>query len=740
MIRRLPEIRGFGIFRDFRWDEPLPDFECLNLLYGWNYSGKTTLSRVFQAMEAKSVPPAHSSGYFVAAIDGQPALNSRDLAASPPVRVFNAEFVRRNFQQEHTAPAVFIIGEENVVLRNRLDIYRSRRDRVARLEKEYRDRRNELEARFQKAGTDRARDVGELLGARNFRRPDLEARLAQVRSNPDRYALSEDDVSTRLQTVRSLDHYEELQPLTMDLPDLVGLSQDVNALLGERPSNTAITRLKEDSAVEAWVRQGVALHPSPGMCEFCSNQLSPERLLQLQAHFSEAYEKVVREAGELARDLRAIGFADISLDELRVVPAHRDDFVRARQQFSAWLQWAKQIRDELAAACDKKRTSVESVTSWQGDLTRASEGVPILGTANQAIESHNSALRGVDAGKAQARVELERHYAAAFLVDAAVEQVESDIRDLARGVSRARTLQARLNSAIDDLDARTSQSSIGASRLGELVKYLLAGSDLEVTSVGDASLQVMRAGHPAVQLSEGERTAIGFAYFLTTLEGGGATIGDTIVFVDDPVSSLDANHIFAVFALIVERLSKAEQLFVATHNMELFNLLKSKWLQRNRGGPSVSMYQAWRSHDTAGQPRAELRDLPTLLRDYKSEYEFVFSRLDAFASASAPSLAEAYTAANLLRKFLEAYLGFRKAVPRSWSEKLDLLLDSPEARREVQKFADEESHLQSLGRALDHQDLVATAQRTVVMVMDGLRVKDPDHYKALVDVVEASAS
>jgi len=51
MIRTIRSITRFGIFQDFMWETSTPPFERYNIIYGWNYSGKTTLSRIFRALE-----------------------------------------------------------------------------------------------------------------------------------------------------------------------------------------------------------------------------------------------------------------------------------------------------------------------------------------------------------------------------------------------------------------------------------------------------------------------------------------------------------------------------------------------------------------------------------------------------------------------------------------------------------------------------------------------------------------
>ena len=52
MITKISKLKGFGIFQDFTWND-LTTFKKKNLIYGLNYSGKTTLSKLFQNLEFK---------------------------------------------------------------------------------------------------------------------------------------------------------------------------------------------------------------------------------------------------------------------------------------------------------------------------------------------------------------------------------------------------------------------------------------------------------------------------------------------------------------------------------------------------------------------------------------------------------------------------------------------------------------------------------------------------------------
>ena len=49
MLSKINHLTNFGNYRQFQWGSTAP-FSKRNLIYGCNYSGKTTLSRLFQIL------------------------------------------------------------------------------------------------------------------------------------------------------------------------------------------------------------------------------------------------------------------------------------------------------------------------------------------------------------------------------------------------------------------------------------------------------------------------------------------------------------------------------------------------------------------------------------------------------------------------------------------------------------------------------------------------------------------
>ena len=107
-----------------------------------------------------------------------------------------------------------------------------------------------------------------------------------------------------------------------------------------------------------------------------------------------------------------------------------------------------------------------------------------------------------------------------------------------------------------------------------------------------------------------------------------------------------------------------------------------------------------------------------------------------FFKSTEPTLHEAYTSPTILRKFLEAYLGFRKPTGGAWHQKLELLFDDEAERREVSKFADDASHMQNIRRIVEHAEYISSSKEIIGKVINALSEKDQVHYDDLKTLVE----
>ena len=685
-------------------------------------------------MQFPDLPLAHTGGQFAVQLADNSEVSEVNRVTPDPVRVFNRDYINTNFQAEHTAPAVFIVGQENLELRARLDKIRVAQKSLNTREQQRQSQIDRVTSEDGTAGTSCASAIGSLLGVRDFRRPDLNRRMQQVRNDSTSFLLTEDRRQAYIETFRSGDQFTAIASTFLSIPDLSTEIENVRVLLARTASFDAIQGLSDNPDLEDWLRTGYGLHTGSDTCQFCGSSLPEDRLAALQHHFSTASQELLVQIDRRIEHLNSVSFDAPRLTALEFLQEVRDDARQELVRLSDWLTFADGVRQSLVSSLQEKRMALESQKTWNGDEGRSAEGVTILTTLQRYIQLHNERVQNMGTVKSDARTAIERHFAAVHFEEQHIAIHEMQMARLRRKIASASAARERLAHIAQQIDEQINRAVRGAERFMELVGFLLRDSEIRVESRGESQFQLMRGDDLADKLSDGEMTAIAFAYFVTSLEGDGEELTRTIVYVDDPISSLDSNHVYAVFALIQERLEPCLQLFVSTHNSEFFNLLKDRWIKNNRLSNQSEAFYVRRSEDATGA-FSVLERLPDLLRKYGSEYQFIFSQLHTFANATTPSDFEAYAAPNMLRRFLEAYLGFQKPDVVEWHKKLDLIFDTPEEAREVHKLLDDASHLQRLGRALHEPAFVAIAQSRVRAVFSGLEQKDPRHFNSMVAVV-----
>ncbi|MDQ8180189.1 AAA family ATPase [Pelagicoccus sp. SDUM812005] len=736
MLRRIDSLRNFGIYRDFEGSDQseLPVFAKRNLIYGWNYSGKTTLSRLFQSLQFHDQPLPHPDGQFRLMLDDGTYLTDANRTPPTPVRVFNREYIESNFQTEHTAPAVFIVGREFLEQTAHLERILVAQEALNSRIRERRDGIDTINRQLNDAGTERARSISQLLGVRDFNRAHLQERVRTVRDAPSAYLLPEERIQALVETNRSGEQFNRIEPVSLSLPDLRVEIQQARELLRRTASFDAIESLRENRELEAWVREGLGIHDETNTCQFCGEEIQVERLEELRRHFSTASQELLLAINQGITRLKSIDFATPSIHERDFLQDLRNDASQKLSGLNAWLQDAAEIRQGLVAALENKTTALETPRTWDGDEGRFVEWTVHLDPLNDCIGRHNQRIQDMGAVRREARTSIEQHFAASHFVDARVAESEERIANLERRVGHANRAKDRLERIENRIEAQVNRTERGVEEFTQLVSFLLKDNEIRVEPIAQNRFQLLRGRVPASKLSDGEKTAIALAHFVTSLEGEGENLAGSIVYVDDPISSLDSNHIYAVSALIQERLEAAHQIFVSTHSSEFFSLLKARWLKDRELKDNSEGFYVVRSEDCEGS-FSNLVKLPNLLRKFSSEYQFIFHQLHSFANNPSPTEFEAYAAPNLLRRFLEAYLGFRKPHIAAWHKKLDLILDSAESCREIHRLLDDASHLQRIGRALQEPAFIAITKARVNDVLLGLEEKDPEHYSSMVSTL-----
>jgi wobble nucleotide-excising tRNase len=132
MIHKISTIENMGLFKQFNWNNTVKDhsgnvisFKKMNIIYGRNYSGKTTLSRIFRAIEKEQMPKNYEESQFV--IDSESELLNLEKAIEKriPVRVYNRDFIQDNLKfvidDSQDIESFAILGDSNIRIEEALE-------------------------------------------------------------------------------------------------------------------------------------------------------------------------------------------------------------------------------------------------------------------------------------------------------------------------------------------------------------------------------------------------------------------------------------------------------------------------------------------------------------------------------------------------------------------------------------------------------------------------------------------
>ena len=106
MIEKI-DIQKFGLFSDYNWNSEVgsdPDkdvFKKVNIIYGRNYSGKTTLSRILRCVENEELHEDYKDARFTISTKDGTIIDQSNLSYSKKIRVYNTDFVKKNLSWLH---------------------------------------------------------------------------------------------------------------------------------------------------------------------------------------------------------------------------------------------------------------------------------------------------------------------------------------------------------------------------------------------------------------------------------------------------------------------------------------------------------------------------------------------------------------------------------------------------------------------------------------------------------------
>jgi wobble nucleotide-excising tRNase len=116
MIKKIDQINSLGIFNNFSWStiSNIEEFREKNIIYAWNYSGKTTLSRLFSSLKERQLHSDFPNASFRIQYDTG-YVDASNMDSFPyQVEVFNSDYIKDNLRwgsDENIHAIAFEVGD-----------------------------------------------------------------------------------------------------------------------------------------------------------------------------------------------------------------------------------------------------------------------------------------------------------------------------------------------------------------------------------------------------------------------------------------------------------------------------------------------------------------------------------------------------------------------------------------------------------------------------------------------------
>ena len=592
-IKRISRIKNLGIFRNYTWTPGLSGFRRYNVIYGMNGAGKTTLSKLLATLNSGYNPEFASLEYNVVLSDN--SVVSAGSALATPIRVFNQDYKDRHIdfeRQSSDAIRYTLTGDEGILKAIKADEIEK-----ARIETEIK-KLETLEEDLKKVRgnifTDIAKTINQGTQHNLLRTYNKTHAVKAFKELKSKNILDQNELLRLTKSISQniMQTVPEIPALTLS-GEVTDIIHKANRLLQTTVESAAIDRLKENPDISEWAERGAALHRTHNSkdCEFCGNGIQDSRLEQLAAHFSAADAKLKSDVEALLVALRQ-AYKEIEavkpLDKMNLYEELREEYSNAAEKMSS-------VQSTLLAGITaigktiktKKQHTTEKLPEITATIELEALAASIDGI-NAVVKRHNDKTDAFENRRTGDCMKIEAHFLSTIYdkiqkYDKEADSAAMEAHELRCGKAGDYTkigLTALANSIAVN-KARVRSTSKACKELNDNLSKFLGHNEISFeVNEDETGYLIKRGAEPAKNLSEGEKTAIAYVFFVVSLKDENFDSGNGIIVMDDPVSTLDSTYRRQAFSFLQNAAAEAAQLFVFTHDLDFLELVES-WFKND---------------------------------------------------------------------------------------------------------------------------------------------------------------
>jgi wobble nucleotide-excising tRNase len=609
MFDKFLEIQNVGKFISYKAGGKV-NFQRLALVYGENGRGKTTLAAILRSLatnnpdfilERKTVGAAGMAMVRIKPANARPVTFKEGVGWDSPIpgfEIFDSTYVNDNIYSgnlvahEHRKNLYyFVIGQQGVVLANTIDQLDAE---IRALKAAIDEKEREIERKIEWIG-----DVEKFVN------------LPQVADLKQKLKAAEGEVSTLEQKTeiqkRSLLAKLNLGILALDQTKMI-LNQKLADLLSdaEKMVQQHINQHLDENG-EAWLQTGMS-YLQKDACPFCGQNLDGLEILSAyRSYFSASYSDLKQQIGTAGALIKEYFDQEKLLELQKIYQTNKAlledwqaivDLSKTNLVFDKFVETWNQVSTLLMELIAEKQSQpledidhskLQKAKAAHQKLTRMAIAYNTwVEEVNAKITEFKARVGAGNLEEARKRLKIlqatEKRYTPG--VDALCEEYKKIIADREQKQQDKKKAKKDLDTFVEGI-FKTYQESINGYlekfgvgfRICELAPSFAGGKTS--TSYGlvlnDVTVKVCQSSSncgPSFKsgASDGDKSALAFAFFLAKLDND-PDLANKIVVFDDPITSLDVNRKNCTKDEILRICGKAKQVIVLSHDPYFLRLV-----------------------------------------------------------------------------------------------------------------------------------------------------------------------
>jgi len=698
MIKKIEEIKKLGIYDTYQW-KCSKEFNRYNICFGFNGSGKSTLSNLFNLVASNGIFTQEQKNELFKDLktsENESSVKFKSDLTYPvkpnqdnkKIYVFNSNFIANHVYDGTVGKMTKFNVTETVLedptiktLNENIDIKNTAKTENETAKTKITEKFDEIKKTYNTVYREhfpnRTLRVGSeiplITALPQKSKAEIESSIAQKIAE---YELSEKqaELESDILEISKL----EFQKIEIDLTEL-------SNLLEQSAKENATANLKDkiqlyqkeigeekSNKIEPWFELGESLltiskEKDQSICPLCKTDLAStigSLVDEFADYFDKSYldfiEKIKVQKERIDSTILSLKTTQTNSAAIQAYGTKYSKFIEIKFPELDKVEIETDLKELLASIIEKQSNSSKKIIIEVEPIQK------LIDIYNQNIEKLNSFknnaitdLRNQKIDPTKIDGEIRALYTQLIYKDLNGTEEENRIENFHTATSAISDLVTSISELTDQKIQRLKELKMEAKKVGEYLEKLgITHFTIDLREGEEQNnILIKYKGFDETKkrlrntLSEGEKTALAFAYFMSKVTTEVTNKGQTIIVIDDPISSLDDNRLYSTAFLIYEEFKDYKQLFVLSHNMLFLKYINPFFKSKNEKATFLIS-------------KGEIVDLPASLENFQSPYFYLLESVITFNSKEKSN--EDYEGArkylpNYIRRVLETFFSFKYA-------------------------------------------------------------------------------